>query len=35
MVVDAFDFMVHLQTQDIRELYNLDQLWSDAPIVVL
>lgn len=30
LVVDAFDFMVHLQTQEMRDYYNLDQLWSDA-----
>ena len=30
LVVDAFDFMVHLQTDKIRDYYKLDQLWSDA-----
>lgn len=30
LVVDAFDFMVHLQTEEMREYYKLDQLWSDA-----
>lgn len=30
LVVDAFDFMVHLQTEKVREYYKLDQLWSDA-----
>lgn len=30
LVVDAFDFMVHLQTEAMRDFYRLDQLWSDA-----
>lgn len=30
IVVDAFDFMIHLQTEAMRELYRLEQLWSDA-----
>jgi len=30
VVVDAFDFMVHLQTAEMREFYRLDQLWKDA-----
>jgi ribosome-associated protein len=30
VVVDAFDFMVHLQTAPVREFYGLDQLWRDA-----
>lgn len=30
LVVDAFDFMVHLQTEEMREFYRLDQLWKDA-----
>lgn len=35
LIVDAFDFMVHLQTQDVREFYNLDQLWNDASVLTL
>lgn len=31
LVVDAFDFMVHLQTEKIRQFYGLDALWKDAP----
>ena len=27
----AFDFMVHLQTEKIRQFYGLDALWKDAP----
>lgn len=30
VVVDGFDFMVHLQTEAMRELYRLDHLWRDA-----
>ncbi len=30
VVVDAFDFMVHLQTESKRNFYNLDHLWKDA-----
>jgi len=30
VVVDAFDFMVHLQTGEMREYYELDRLWKDA-----
>ncbi len=35
LVVDAFDFMVHLQTEEMRELYQLDRLWRDAEEVSL
>lgn len=35
LVVDAFDFMIHLQTEEMREFYNLDQLWSDAQQLLL
>lgn len=31
MVVDAFDFMIHLQTTEKRDFYALDRLWKDAP----
>ena len=30
VIVDAFDFMVHLQTDSMRSFYNLDHLWKDA-----
>jgi ribosome-associated protein len=33
LVVDAFDFMIHLQTAEMRDFYGLDQLWKDAPEV--
>lgn len=35
LVVDAFDFMVHLQTEEMRDYYKLDQLWSDARVLEL
>lgn len=36
LVVDAFDFMVHLFTADNREFYKLEDLWRDAvPIETL
>lgn len=35
LVVDAFDFMIHLQTEEMRDFYRLDQLWKDAPEVTL
>ena len=30
VVVDGFNIMVHLQTQEMREYYRLDFLWKDA-----
>lgn len=33
LIVDAFDFMVHLQTEEMREYYALDQLWKDAAVI--
>ena len=30
LVVDAFDFMIHLQTSEMRDFYRLDQPWNDA-----
>ena len=30
LVIDAFDFMIHLQTSEMRDFYRLDQLWKDA-----
>ena len=35
LIVDAFDFMVHLQTEEMRDLYRLDYLWRDADPVEL
>jgi ribosome-associated protein len=33
MVLDYFDVIVHVMRRDIRERYNLEGLWSDAPLV--
>jgi ribosome-associated protein len=30
VVVDGFNIMVHLQTQEMRDFYRLDYLWKDA-----
>jgi len=35
LVVDAFDFVIHLQTAEMRAFYRLDQLWKDAPGVAI
>jgi ribosome-associated protein len=32
-VVDAFDFMVHLFTEPMRETYRLDRLWKDGVVL--
>jgi ribosome-associated protein len=34
-VIDAFDFMVHLFTRDMRQHYRLDVLWGDGATVPL
>jgi len=33
MVVDYFDVIVHVMRRDLRERYNLEGLWNDAPLV--
>jgi ribosome-associated protein len=30
VVIDAFDFMVHLFTRETREFFNLEGLWKDG-----
>jgi ribosome-associated protein len=30
MVIDAFDFMVHLFLPEVRDRYRLESLWKDA-----
>lgn len=35
IVVDAFDFMIHIQTEEMRDLYRLDYLWRDSAEVEL
>jgi ribosome-associated protein len=31
MVLDFFDVIVHVMRADVRERYDLDSLWGDAP----
>jgi len=33
IVLDYFDFIVHLFTPQMRSYYALEQLWKDAPVV--
>jgi ribosome-associated protein len=33
VVLDYFDVIVHLMRQDVRERYDLETLWGDAPRV--
>ena len=33
LVLDYFDFIVHLFTPQMRSYYALEQLWKDAPVV--
>ena len=33
LVLDYFDFVVHLFTPQMRGYYALEQLWKDAPVV--
>lgn len=33
VVLDYFDVMVHVMRPEVREHYNLEQLWGDAPRV--
>lgn len=33
IVLDYFDVIVHIMRQDIRERYDLETLWGDAPRV--
>jgi ribosomal silencing factor RsfS len=32
-VLDYFDVIVHVMRKEARELYNLEDLWGDAPKV--
>jgi len=34
-LIDFVDFVVHLFHPEAREFYQLERLWSDAPVVVL
>src|ERR1044071_6343116 len=31
VVLDYFDVIVHIMREEVRELYNLEALWGDAP----
>ena len=33
VVLDFFDVIVHVMRQDLRERYDLETLWGDAPRV--
>ena len=33
VVLDYFDVIVHVMRQDVRERYDLETLWGDAPRV--
>lgn len=33
VVLDFFDVIVHVMRADIRERYDLESLWGDAPLV--
>jgi ribosome-associated protein len=35
IVIDAFNFIVHIQTEEMRDFYRLEQLWKDAKVVEL
>jgi ribosome-associated protein len=35
VVLDFFDVIVHVMRQDVRERYDLETLWGDAPRVRL
>ena len=33
VVVDAFDFMIHIFTGEMREYFNLEGLWKDGHLI--
>ena len=33
VVVDAYDFMVHIFTKDTRSYFNLEGLWKDGTLI--
>lgn len=35
IVLDYGTTMVHIFTREMRQLYNLEELWADAPVIVV
>lgn len=35
VLLDYFDFVIHVQHQEERALYNLERLWKDCPQIEL
>ncbi|MCX6419777.1 MAG: ribosome silencing factor [Actinobacteria bacterium] len=35
VLLDYSDLVVHIQSEEIRQYYMLDRLWSDCPIIEL
>ena len=35
ILLDYSDFVVHIQTQEVRQYYMLDRLWNDCPTIEL
>ncbi|CAB4945861.1 MAG: ribosome silencing factor [Actinobacteria bacterium] len=35
VLLDYSDLVVHIQSEEIRQYYMLDRLWSDCPIIKL
>lgn len=35
VVIDYYDVVVHVMHRDLRQHYDLDTLWNDAPLVPL
>ena len=33
VVVDAYDFMIHIFTEEMREYFNLEGLWKDGNLI--